>query len=103
MLGDTPQDLSFRESDTWLVIGDDNVLREGVTAHRATRAEAPTRIGSHCFLMAYAHVAHDCRVGDRVIMTNNVALAGHVEIGRSLQPRRRRRACISSRASARSR
>jgi UDP-N-acetylglucosamine acyltransferase len=81
VLGGAPQDLSFRESDTWLVIGDDNVLREGVTAHRATRTEAPTRIGSHCFFMAYAHVAHDCRVGDRVILTNNVCLGGHVEVG----------------------
>jgi UDP-N-acetylglucosamine acyltransferase len=81
VLGGPPQDLSFRDSDTWLVIGDDNVLREGVTAHRATRTEAPTRIGSGCFLMAYAHVAHDCRIGDRVILTNNVNLAGHVEIG----------------------
>ena len=81
VIGGTPQDISFRESDTWVVIGDDNVLREGVTAHRATRTDTPTRIGSHCFLMAYAHVAHDCRIGDRVIMANNVSLGGHVEIG----------------------
>ena len=81
VIGGAPQDLSFKESDTWLVIGDDNVLREGVTIHRATRTEHPTRIGSHCFLMAYAHVAHDCRLGDRVILTNNVSLGGHVEIG----------------------
>jgi UDP-N-acetylglucosamine acyltransferase len=83
VLGGPPQDLSFSESDTWLVIGDDNVVREGVTAHRATRTEAPTRIGSNCFLMAYAHVAHDCRVGDHVILTNNVSLGGHVEVGDS--------------------
>jgi UDP-N-acetylglucosamine acyltransferase len=81
VIGGPPQDLSFRESDTWVVIGDDNILREGVTVHRATRTEAPTRIGSHCLLMAYAHVAHDCQVGDRVIMANNVSLGGHVEIG----------------------
>jgi UDP-N-acetylglucosamine acyltransferase len=81
VIGGSPQDLSFRTSDTRLVIGDDNVLREGVTVHRATRTEAPTRIGSHCFLMAYAHVAHDCRIGDRVVLTNNVCVGGHAEIG----------------------
>jgi UDP-N-acetylglucosamine acyltransferase len=81
VIGGSPQDLSFKESDTWLVLGDDNVLREGVTIHRASRTERPTRIGSHCFLMAYAHVAHDCQLGDRVVLTNNVNLGGHVEIG----------------------
>jgi UDP-N-acetylglucosamine acyltransferase len=81
ILGGAPQDLSFRDGDTRVEIGDDNVLREGVTVHRSTRPGAPTRIGSHCFLMAYAHVAHDCRLGDRVILANNVCLGGHVEIG----------------------
>jgi UDP-N-acetylglucosamine acyltransferase len=81
VIGGSPQDLSFKDADTWLVIGDDNIVREGVTIHRATRTETPTRIGSHCFLMAYAHVAHDCQLGDGVILTNNVNLGGHVEVG----------------------
>jgi UDP-N-acetylglucosamine acyltransferase len=81
VIGGSPQDVSFRKADTELVIGDDNVLREGVTVHRASRRDAPTRIGSHCFVMAYAHVAHDCQVGDRVVLTNNVCVGGHVEIG----------------------
>jgi UDP-N-acetylglucosamine acyltransferase len=81
VLGGAPQDQSFRDAETWVEIGDDNVLREGVTVHRATRADAATRIGSRCYLMAYAHVAHDCRVGDGVVIANNAALAGHVEIG----------------------
>jgi UDP-N-acetylglucosamine acyltransferase len=81
VIGGPPQDLSFRQAGTALVIGNDNVLREGVTVHRASRPEAPTRIGSHCFLMAYAHVAHDCQIGDHVVLTNNVCIGGHVEIG----------------------
>lgn len=80
VLGGEPQDLSFRDLDTGLVVGDRNVIREGVTLHRSTRPGAATVIGSDCFLMAYVHVAHDDRIGDRVIMANNVALAGHVEV-----------------------
>ena len=102
VLGDLPQDLSFTRVDTRLDIGDDNVLREGVTVHRATRVEAPTRIGSHCFLMAYVHVAHDCRVGDRVILTNNVASAD-TSRSATTAPSAAVPACISSRAWARTR
>jgi UDP-N-acetylglucosamine acyltransferase len=81
VLGGEPQDLSFRERETRLVIGDRNVIREGVTIHRSTKAGGATVVGSDCFLMAYVHVAHDNRIGDLVIMANNVMLAGHVEIG----------------------
>lgn len=81
VLGGEPQDVSFGGHETSLVIGDRNVIREGVTIHRSTRPGGATVIGSDCFLMAYAHVAHDDRIGDRVIMANNVALAGHVEVG----------------------
>ena len=80
VLGGEPQDLSFSGADTALVIGDRNVIREGVTIHRSTNPGHATVIGSDCFLMAGAHVAHDCQVGDRVIIANNVLLAGHVEI-----------------------
>ena len=63
------------------MIGDRNVIREGVTIHRSTKAGGATLVGSDCFLMALAHVAHDNRIGDRAIIANNVMLAGHVEIG----------------------
>jgi len=81
VLGGDPQDLSFNGGDTRLEIGDRNVIREGVTIHRSTKQGGATVVGSDCFLMAYVHVAHDCRLGDRAILANNVMLAGHVEIG----------------------
>jgi UDP-N-acetylglucosamine acyltransferase len=81
VLGGEPQDLSFKGQATDLLIGDRNVIREGVTIHRSTKEGGATVVGSDCFLMAYVHIAHDCRVGDRVVMANNVMLAGHVEVG----------------------
>ena len=80
VLGGPPQDISFEGDDTWIEIGDDCRFFEGVTVHRSTSPGGPTRIGSKCFLMAYAHVAHDCHVGDDVVMANNAFLAGHVTI-----------------------
>jgi len=81
VIADTPQDFSYAGEDTWVEIGDDNIIREGVTVHRSTELDVPTRVGSKCFLMAYAHVAHGCQVGDGVILTNNVMLGGHVAVG----------------------
>ena len=81
VLGGEPQDLGFRDTPTALLIGDGNTIREGVTIHRASKPGAATVIGDDCFLMAYAHVAHDDQIGDRVILANNVVLAGHVEVG----------------------
>lgn len=81
ILGDLPQDVSFSGAETRLEIGDRNRIRENVTIHRASQPDRLTRIGSDCFLMAGSHVAHDCRVGDRVILTNNVLLAGVVTVG----------------------
>jgi len=81
VLGGEPQDLGFNDGPTGLVIGDGNRIREGVTIHRASKPGGATVVGSECYLMAYAHVAHDCRLGDRVILANNAALAGHVTIG----------------------
>lgn len=81
ILGEPPQHAQYDGSETWLVVGDGNVIREGATLHRACAAGAATRVGSRCFIMAYAHVAHDCIVGDEVTMTNNVAIAGHTEVG----------------------
>jgi UDP-N-acetylglucosamine acyltransferase len=81
VLGDLPQDVAFTGAETRLEIGDRNRIRENVTVHRASQPDRLTRIGSDCFLMAGSHVAHDCRVGDRVTLTNNVLLAGVVTVG----------------------
>jgi UDP-N-acetylglucosamine acyltransferase len=81
-VGGPPQDLKFHGERTELQIGDDNVFREFVTLNRGTvGGGALTTIGSHCFFMAYAHVAHDCHVGDSVIFANSATLAGHVDVG----------------------
>jgi UDP-N-acetylglucosamine acyltransferase len=80
VLGGEPQDLAFGGGETRLVIGNGNRIREHVTLHRASKEGGVTTIGSECFLMASVHVAHDCRIGDRAILANNTALAGHVEI-----------------------
>ncbi|MGR9116836.1 MAG: acyl-ACP--UDP-N-acetylglucosamine O-acyltransferase [Gammaproteobacteria bacterium] len=82
VLGGLPQDLGFRpDTVTWLSVGDNNVFREGFTAHRATKENGVTRIGSGCYFMNNSHVAHDCSIGDNTIFANNVAIGGHVEIG----------------------
>ena len=82
VLGDLPQDTSFKaETVSWLIIGDNNVFREGFTAHRSSKERGETRIGSGCFLMNNSHVAHDCVLGDGVIFANNVAIGGYVEVG----------------------
>jgi len=80
VLGGEPQDVAFGGQESGVVIGERNLIREGVTIHRSTKPGGTTVVGSDCFLMAYAHVAHDNRIGDRVILANNVMLAGHVEI-----------------------
>lgn len=78
---DTP-DLKYKGEPTRLVIGDNNTIREGVTIHRGTiQDKSETRIGDNNLLMAYAHVGHDCLVGSNIIMGNNSAIAGHVEVG----------------------
>lgn len=80
-LGLEPQDLKFKGEKTLLEIGDHNVIREFVTVHRGTPGgRGVTRIGNHTLLMAYAHVAHDCFVGDHAIMANAATLAGHVTV-----------------------
>jgi UDP-N-acetylglucosamine acyltransferase len=82
VVGGDPQDLSFDPATrSGVRIGARTVIREHVTIHRATRADGWTEVGSGCFLMVSCHVAHDCRLGDRVIMANAVLLAGHVQIG----------------------
>jgi len=80
VIGGEPQDLGFKGGETCVVIGDRNVLREGVTIHRSTQPGGQTTLGSDCFLMAYVHLGHDSRVGDHVIIANNTALGGHVQV-----------------------
>ena len=80
VLGGEPQDIGFIGCTSHLRIGSNNRIREGVTLHRGSQPQSATIVGSNCFIMANAHVAHNCRLGDGVIMANNVALAGYVEI-----------------------
>ena len=81
-IGDDTPDLKYKGEPTKLIIGNDNVIREGVTIHRGTvQDKGETIIGNHNLLMAYAHVGHDSVIGDHVIMVNNSSLAGHVIVG----------------------
>lgn len=81
VIGGHPQDLSYQGSATRVEIGHSNTFREGVTINRATEKEdGVTRVGNQCYLMTCSHIAHDCKVGDRVIMANNVMLGGHVHV-----------------------
>jgi UDP-N-acetylglucosamine acyltransferase len=81
VIGGAPQDITYRGTDTEVLIGDHNIIREFVTINRASEKEdGVTRIGSHNFLMACCHVAHDCLLGDNIIIANNTLLAGHVHV-----------------------
>ncbi|HEY2882849.1 MAG TPA: acyl-ACP--UDP-N-acetylglucosamine O-acyltransferase [Pirellulales bacterium] len=81
VIGAEPQDVSYRGSNTQVVIGNNNVVREGVTINRGSEKEdGVTRIGNYNFLMANSHVAHDCKLGDHIIIANATLLAGHVHI-----------------------
>lgn len=78
-IGEDTPDLKYKGEATRLVIGDNNVIREGVTLHRGTvQDRSETTIGNHNLIMAYAHVGHDCVIGNHCILVNNTALAGHV-------------------------
>jgi UDP-N-acetylglucosamine acyltransferase len=81
-LGDAPQDKKYNGEPTRLEIGDRNVFRESVTVNRGTTHDkGVTRIGNDNLLMAYSHVAHDCQLGDQIVMANCATLGGHVEVG----------------------
>ena len=81
-LGDAPQDKKYKGEPTRLEIGDRNVFRENVTVNRGTAHDkGVTHIGSDNLFMAYSHVAHDCQLGDNIVMSNCATLGGHVEIG----------------------
>lgn len=81
-LGTAPQDLKYKGEKSRLVIGNHNVIREHVTMNPGTAGDAMvTRTGDHCLFMVATHVAHDCQIGNHVIMANNATLAGHVKVG----------------------
>lgn len=82
-LGGPPQDLAYKNEPSYLRVGDDNIIREGATLHRGTGAATETVLGSRCFLMANAHVGHNCVVEDDVKLANSAMLGGHVRVGRS--------------------
>lgn len=80
-LGYAPQDITYAGEHTRVIIGDNNIIREGVTIHRGTKKGGGiTKIGSNNLIMAYVHIAHDCILGDNIIMANVATLAGHVII-----------------------
>ncbi|HIE32559.1 MAG TPA: acyl-ACP--UDP-N-acetylglucosamine O-acyltransferase [Thermodesulfobacteriaceae bacterium] len=82
VIGSDPQHLAYKGEESWVEIGDENVIREFVTIHRGTALDQSlTRIGNRCLLMAYVHIAHDCFLGDEVIMANGATLGGHVRVG----------------------
>ena len=81
VLGEIPQDLKFKGEESQLVLGDDNTVREFATMHRGTAGGGGvTRIGRGNLFMAYTHVAHDCQIGDKVIMSNAATLGGHITV-----------------------
>ncbi|MDE6457480.1 MAG: acyl-ACP--UDP-N-acetylglucosamine O-acyltransferase, partial [Muribaculum sp.] len=80
VIGAIPQDLKFRGEETLAIVGDNTTIRECVTINRGTAAKGKTVVGSNCLIMAYCHVAHDCVVGDNVIMSNATQLAGEVVV-----------------------
>ena len=80
VIGGPPQDLKYAGEETWVEIGDGTRIREFATINRGTTASGTTSIGRNSFIMTYVHIAHDCRIGDGVIMANGTQLAGHVTI-----------------------
>ena len=84
-LGGPPQDISYKEEDTSLFVGSNNIIKEYVTMNRGTiHGGGITKVGNNNFIMAYTHVAHDCMVGNNIIMANCATLAGHVEVSDSV-------------------
>ncbi|RQP13000.1 MAG: acyl-ACP--UDP-N-acetylglucosamine O-acyltransferase [Chryseobacterium sp.] len=81
VIAGVPQDLKFEGEESQVYIGDNTVIRESVTVNRGTKALGYTKIGSDCLIMATTHIAHDCQIGDYVVIVNGCGIAGHVEIG----------------------
>lgn len=81
VVGSIAQDLKYKGEEAWLEIGDNNIIREYCTINRGTIASGKTVIGNNCAFLAYCHVGHDCIIGDNIIASNCLNLAGHVTIG----------------------
>lgn len=79
-IGQLTQDLKYKQEPTFLIIGDRNTFRENTTIHRSTSPDTPTTIGNDNLFLCYAHVAHDCVIGNNCIFSNNGSLAGHVVV-----------------------
>lgn len=80
-IGSPPQDIKFKNEKSYVIIGDETTIRECVTINSPVGSEQVTKVGSGVFMMAYSHVAHNCIVGDHVVMANCATLAGHVTVG----------------------
>jgi UDP-N-acetylglucosamine acyltransferase len=80
VLGNDPQDLKYKGEETWVEIGAGTIIREYCTINRGSSATGKTTVGERCFLMTYVHIAHDCVVGNDVIIANSVQMAGHVTV-----------------------
>jgi len=84
-IGDGSPDKKYKDEPTQLIIGDENIIREGVTIHRGTIQEkGVTSIGNRNLMMAYSHIAHDCEIEDDVVLSNQAALAGSVKVGKGV-------------------
>ncbi len=84
VLGGEPQDRAYKGEESYLCIGNHNIIREHVQIHRGTIAGSATRIGNNNFLMATAHVGHNCHLGDNTVMANGALLGGHVHVGNNV-------------------
>src|SRR3990167_5867532 len=80
VVGGDPQDLSYRGEETWLKMGDDNIVREFVTINRGSAKSGTTYVGHKNCFFSYSHVAHDARIGNEVLFVNNASIAGHVTV-----------------------
>ncbi|MDO8445947.1 MAG: acyl-ACP--UDP-N-acetylglucosamine O-acyltransferase [Deltaproteobacteria bacterium] len=81
VIGTPPQDIGYKGQRAFVKVGDNNVLREFVTVHRASKEDGYTTVGNNNFIMAYSHIAHDCKLGNNIIIANYAGISGHVEIG----------------------
>lgn len=81
VLGDAPQDKAYQGEESYLIIGDHNVIREHVQIHRGTAPGSVTVIGDYNYLMANSHVGHNCKLGNRIVLANGALLGGYVEVG----------------------
>ncbi|MCK5126336.1 MAG: acyl-ACP--UDP-N-acetylglucosamine O-acyltransferase [candidate division Zixibacteria bacterium] len=80
VIGSVPQDLKFEGEDSLANVGDNTIIREYATFNRGTNESGSSDVGMNCLLMAYSHIAHDCKIGNNVILANSVNLAGHIHI-----------------------